>query len=372
MPKNRIFTACILAAQFLIYAHFWYGADKFTTDFPAFHAVGLLARSGAQPYSLESQCRVEREVNPGQTCLPFAHPPILLPALALASVPSYDVSYWRWAAIMTALLLLCAFPLYGLTRDPALTCQAILFFPAIFGLWMGQDNALVLLAVLSSYWLLSRQKDFLAGAALALATVKPQLVIVLAIALLFSRPRAFAGFALSSAAMVLFSIALIGVEGLQGIFGIMRVMAKAYGFGVWPEGMYNFAGILARSGLSPRLSWPLFFVVAALVSIGWKTLGINRSTFSVAIVISLFAAPHVHLWDLSLLLIPLLTLHRKALLYGSLVILATFPFGYSVSFVAVYLLMASLIAGHALQYRRSRSTKSVFVVDVSGPVRSSG
>lgn len=344
MKTKPFFLWLVIAAQLFIYGHFWYHADLTTTDFPAFHAVGLLWKSGEQPYNLESQCRVEKEVNPAQPCLPFAHPPVLLPALALVSDSDYVASYRRWTFLTTVILVLCLIPLYLLSRNLRIATQSILFFPAVFGLWMGQDNALVLLAVLSCVYLLTRNKDLLAGVALSLGVVKPQLVLVLAIPLLFSRFKAFLGFCLGASALLLFSVALVGVEGLKGIVNLMALMSKIQGFGVWPEGMYNLTGILARSGLNHFWSWPIFLFSIVLISILWQRKGITPATVSIGVIFSVFTAPHVHLWDLSLLIIVLLTLHPLAPAIGSLLIISTFPFG--LTYWVTYAMMLSLAILH--------------------------
>jgi hypothetical protein len=341
---KSFFPWLVIAAQIFIYGHFWYGADKTTTDFPAFHAVGLLWKSGQQPYDLEKQCRVEKEVNPAQPCLPFAHPPILLPAMALTSDSDYVASYWRWTMLTTILLCLCLIPLYFLSRDLPVTIQSILFFPAMFGLWMGQDNALVLLAVVLFAWLIKSNQDFLAGAALSLGAVKPQLILVLAIPLIFSRVKAFFGFATGGLVLLLFSLALVGIEGLKGILRLTALMSKIQGYGVWPEGMYNVTGILARAGLNHFWTWPLFIVAILFICILWNRKGLNSATISIAIIVTVFTAPHGHLWDLSLLIIPLLRLHRLAPTLGSLIIIATFPFG--ITYTIAYAMMLALALLH--------------------------
>jgi len=330
----------VIVAQLFLYGHFWYGADKTTTDFPAFHATALVWKSGQQPYNLENQCRVEKQVNPAQACLPFAHPPILLPALALVSDSDYVASYWRWTMLTGILLALCLIPLYFLSHDIALAVQSILFFPAVFGLWMGQDNALVLLSVLLFVWLLRLEKSFLAGTALALGVVKPQLVLALAIPLLFCRIRGFLGFAAAGLVLVVFSLVLVGTDGLKGILMLTSLMSQIKGFGVWPEGMYNVTGMLARAGLNHFWAWPLFILGIGFISVIWKRKGLNWATISIALIVSVFTAPHVHLWDLSLLILPLLTLHRLGPAIGSLIIISTFPFG--LTYAVTYAMMLAL------------------------------
>lgn len=344
MRFKALFLWLVIVAQIILYGHFWYGADKTTTDFPAFHATGLLWKSGEQPYDLENQCRVERQVNPDQPCLPFAHPPLLLPALALVSDSDYVASYWRWTALTTFILILCLIPLYFLSQDLRLATQSILFFPAIFGLWMGQDNSLVLLAVLMWAYLLKLNKDFLAGVVLSLGAVKPQLLLVLAIPLLCCRIKAFVGFGVGVSALVFLSLALVGFEGLKGILTLTALMSKIQGFGVWPEGMYNVTGILARSGINHFWSWPIFLLGIVFICVLWKRRNITPATISCGVIVSVFTAPHVHLWDLSLLIIALQIFHPLAPAVGSLLILSTFPFG--LTYWTTYAMMLALLFIH--------------------------
>lgn len=347
IEKTKSLWWVVIAAQLLIYGPYWYRADKTTTDFPAFHATALLWKSGQQPYNLENHCRVEKEINPAQPCLPFAHPPILLPLMALASDSNYIASYWRWTFITGLVLLFTLIPLYLLTRDLITSVQSILFFPAMFGLWMGQDNALVLLAVVLFALLLKLDRNFLAGLALSLGAVKPQLLLVLGIPLLFCRLKAFLGFCVGCGILVLFSLMLVGFDGLKGILALTSLMSKIQGFGVWPEGMYNVTGILARTGLNHFWSWPAFILAIVTISVLWRRKKITPATLSIALVLSVFTAPHVHLWDLSLLIVPLLLLHRLAPAIGSLVIVAAFPFG--MTYIVTYGLMLGLIILHYRQ-----------------------
>lgn len=347
IKKSKSLWWFVIVAQLLIYGPYWYRADKTTTDFPAFHATALLWKSGQQPYNLENQCRVEKEINPAQPCLPFAHPPILLPLMALASDSNYISSYWKWTLITGLILLLTLIPLSLLTSDLTLSVQSILFFPVMFGLWMGQDNALVLLAAVLFALLLKMDRDFLAGLALSLGAVKPQLLLVLGIPLVFCRIKAFWGFCVGCGILVLFSLVLVGFDGLKGILELTSLMSKTQGFGVWPEGMYNITGFLARAGVNHFWSW-LFFATAIVTTfVLWRRERITPATLSIALVLSVFTAPHVHLWDLSLLIIPLLLLHRLAPAIGSLIVIAAFPFG--MTYVVTYGMMLGLVILH---YRR--------------------
>lgn len=121
-------------------------------------------------------------------------------------------------------------------------------------------------------------------------------------------------------------------------------MSKIQGFGVWPEGMYNVTGILARAGLNHLWSWPIFLLGIVFICVLWKRRNITPATISVAVVVTVFTAPHVHLWDLSLLIIALLILHPLAPALGSLLILSTFPFG--LTYWTTYAMMLALLYIH--------------------------
>src|SRR6185369_9486072 len=124
-------------------------------------------------------------------------------------------------------------------------------------------------------------------------------------------------------------------------------MSKIQGFGVWPEGMYNVTGILARAGLNHFWTWPIYVLAIIGICVLWNRKGLTPATISIAIIVSVFTAPHVHLWDLSLLIIPLLTLHRLAPAIGSLIIIAAFPF--PITYTVAYAMMLTLAILH---YRR--------------------
>jgi len=101
--------------------------------------------------------------------------------------------------------------------------------------------------------------------------------------------------------------------------------------------MYNVTGIFARAGLNHFWSWPIYVLAIMGICVLWNRKGLTPATISIGIILSVFTAPHVHLWDLSLLIIPLLTLHWLGPVIGSLIIIATFPFG--ITYLVTYLMM---------------------------------
>lgn len=311
--------------QIILYVAAWRTVQPKETDFPAFYSAARIWTNGQNPYNLEAQCRAQIPIR-GVPCLPFVHPPVVLPLVRLVSNEDFLSSYYRWSLLLVAVAALCILPLYRLTGEWKLSVQTILFFPVIVAITFAQDTPFILLGVLLWIWLLLLKRDVLSGLALSIAVLKPQIAILLAVPLLFSRPRAFAGFCLGAALLVIYSFTLVGVEGFRGLLEIVRVMSEGQGYGVNPQVMQNATALLVRSGLSTAWSWPIFALGLVAISVYWKKKGTSLREISAGIIIALFTAPHLHFHDLSLLLPGLLLIHPLAAMLSSIVLLATYAF----------------------------------------------
>jgi len=252
---------------------------------------------------------------------------VLLPLLSLLSSDDFVGSYYRWTTVLLVVVLICLFPLYQLSREWKIAVQSILFLPVVIALALGQDTPFVLLAVLLWLWLLLGGKDFWAGLALSLTVLKPQIAILLGVPLLFSHTKAFAGFCAGGLALLLFSFALVGVDGFRGLLNIVRVMSQGQGFGVNPSTMISVTGLLVRSGVSLTWSWIFFGFALIAISLLWRKRGTTPQTLSVGLTLALFCAPHLHLHDLSLLTGPILYLHPLAPLAASAFLAGAYAFG---------------------------------------------
>ena len=339
MTKKPLAIAFI-ALQIVLYAAAWRTVLPKESDFPAFYSAARIWEEGGNPYDLEAQCGKQIPIR-GEPCLPFAHPPILLPLISLISTDDFVGSYYRWIIVLLIVALICVLPFYRIAGAWKMAIQSILFLPLVISLALGQDTAFILLGVLLWIWLLLEGKDFWAGLALSLAVVKPQIAVLLGLPLLFARPKAFAGFCAGGAALTLFSFLLVGGEGFSGLLNIVRVMSAGQGFGVNPQHMISVTGLLVRAGLSASWSWVFSGLALVEISVIWLKFGPTRETLSVAIVLALFCASHLHLHDLSLLSAPILFLHPLAPLAASAFIAAAYAFG--LHQWAAYLLFASVL-----------------------------
>lgn len=118
--------------------------------------------------------------------LPFIHSPYLLP-VQRALAPLDCAEFWlRWSAIMACLFFASflfldhAFGGAGVSAPLRLMFVAVgvAFSPVVISLVQGQDTALLYLAV--AVWLaaFAARRDFLAGLALSLASIRPHIALV--------------------------------------------------------------------------------------------------------------------------------------------------------------------------------------------------
>jgi hypothetical protein len=331
------------------------------SDFPAFYSATRLWQQGLNPYDLEKQCDTQLPIR-GVPCLPFAHPPVLIPLVALVSNADFTSSYYRWIIVLVAVGLLCIIPLYNLSRDLRRSIQSILFLPLVLAVALGQDTPFVTLAVLLWCWLIIERKDILAGLALSLAVVKPQIALFLAIPLLFSRPKAFFGFCLGGLGLVALSYALVGNEGFRGLVQIVRLMSHGQGFGVNSLAMVSVTGLLVRAGLSPLWSWLFFFAGIIVFSLVFRKTDVSFHAILLGVIVAIFCAPHLHFHDLSLLCLPILFLHPLAPALVSIVLGFAYVFYWHLSVAYGLLFFMSLFQMTVLRKRGRFSQRDTSVV----------
>jgi hypothetical protein len=158
---------------------------------------------------------------------------------------------------------------------------------------------------------LTNRKDGLAGMGLSLATIKPQIALVMAIPFLFTRRRVWWGFCVGTLVLLGGSVLLVGVEGMQDLVDIILVSAGGEDFGLNQKQMFNLLGLLMRTfptinpGLARNVSWGAFILSILGLCCLWKREGINLPYryLGLLVVVSLFASPHLHFHDLSLVMI---------------------------------------------------------------------
>jgi glycosyl transferase family 87 len=225
-------------------------------------------------------------------------PPLAWLGTAFLAVP-FDLAILLWTAFLVGAALLTwrlAAPGDGLAR----LAHLVLFvglFPTAFGLMVGQPVALVAAAVAVAWWLAERGKPGLAGLALSLIAIKPQLALLVPLCLLVAGHwRVVAVWAVATAVMAGVALVLLGGDGLQRYRDALALASQ------WePTRRYAIAGPL---GLGPQVYVVEAVVVAVAIFAAWRQrnspVGVPIAT---GIVASLLFTPYVGFQDFAMLVV---------------------------------------------------------------------
>ena len=235
----------------------------------------------------------------------FAYPAILvvvlLPFWFIGNVEIATAAWIGCAAMLFIITLL-------LLRQPAGPPEAVLalyllwYFP-LLSLFQGQVTALVLASTGLGWWAFRRHRDLLAGAALAVGLVKPQLVLfplaaVLLLAIHRRRFQVLAGFGGAAIALLLASMAAAGFWIPAWLLALTRYQHYAKTF--WALG--------ALGHISLWLAVAFSLILLALLRLLWQQ---DDLFFAASIPAGMLLLPQTLIWGLAMLLIPLTLLWHK-------------------------------------------------------------
>jgi hypothetical protein len=318
--------------------------DIFTpgTDVVQFHVAGRLVGDGQADRLYDQVYFHSRQAAMPEVELKSWYYSLYPPTVALALAPWAKLPYLEarlvWWLVEGAAFIAAGFMLY---RCAPLARQwkptALLALLAMFPLWMamrvGQFTPLWLLALAGGMFLHDRGRRFSAGASFSLLLLKPQLAAPLAFWLLLRRDlRALAGMTSGALVQLLAVVVFLGpampLDYLAALPGIARG-AKVVNLSAAYE--QSFGGsikhFLLHSGWNPpdcRLPAALGQLALALLA-GYLLFDVVRSNrraarngpqaeharryeYAAAVLFLLAATPHLLLYDLTLLAVPILWL----------------------------------------------------------------
>ncbi len=237
------------------------------SDFSSFYAAGSIVRSGQAEhlydYAVQKQAqeRFLADLTFRGGPLLYVHAPFeLLLFLPLACLP-YPAAFGLWFGCNLIFLLTVPFlaraSLPGIRdRVPAILLVFGFFFPATLALIQGQDSIVLLLLFTLFYAAMKRSDDRAAGLCLALAAFKPQLLLVVLLAMVWQRQwKILAWFLKGSAILLLVSVAIVGWKATLGfpqfLLAFDRLPPEISG--AYPQHMPNLRGALFAV-LGSRLS----------------------------------------------------------------------------------------------------------------------
>ena len=308
-------------------------------DFASFYTAGKILQhgQGARLYDRGLQWQIQQEFASTVTIrsapLPYIRPAFEAILFLPLAVFAYPVAYMLW----TALKLLALFTIPFLL--PAEACGArratsasleilacLAFFPIAFDLVQGQDSILLLLLFLLAFDSLQRGAGLRAGVFLGLGLFKFHLVIpIFCVFLLRRKTGVIAGFLATASVLLLLSVLVVGWSGLVAYPRYLWDLNQNPSLlGIKSRSMPNLRGLIApllpHGAIPPMVHWMLILVVIAGILISAKLWNIDRNGrtlaagFSLCIVISILTSYYANSYDLTLLMLPMLTLSRRFLL----------------------------------------------------------
>jgi len=160
-------------------------------DFVEYWSASRLLLNGSNPYAPNELLKLQQTVGwPGATALIMWNPPWTFPLTLPFGLLSYSLGQFVWLMVQLLITLICTkllANLYGRSSGP---CRiewgiALSFVPTIFVLVIGQISPMVLAGITGFLVFESKGKRLAAGLALAVVAIKPHLLYLFWLALLF-------------------------------------------------------------------------------------------------------------------------------------------------------------------------------------------
>ena len=237
----------------------------------------------------------------------FLYPALYPPPLAWFVAPFAALPFALGYALWNILLVASLFVTWWLTVPPSSRLVRLghlafaVALPSVaFGLLLGQVVIVVAAAVSISWWLLRHNRPLAAGLVLSLIALKPQLALMVPVALLVAgQSRVFVGWAAGSLVMLGAALATIGFGGLQTYAILLAGSAHYLGaMMVYPQ--LTLPGLLGGA-LGAALIQGL--VIALTLGLVWRRRGSGLEfPFAAGLCASLLIASFLHPQDVAVLL----------------------------------------------------------------------
>jgi hypothetical protein len=322
---------------------FWYFSHgPVVTDLRIFMTgVDMVkAGQGHQLYHFDAQERAQVKLYPETRTsglLPFNHLAYELLLYWPVSELSYRTALLVWALANLGLLFLIACLLAPYSRTLTRTTEIPLalfflaFYPVIYALGEGQDSLIFLLLLVLSLRSMDKGWQFAAGFVLALAFFKFHLALGIAffVLLLRGRWRGMAGLITGGAVVGGISLVLVGPAIFGDYPAMLRNQEVTTPWGFVPWFMPNLRGFLQWAlalWLDAGLILPVVLMSSAIIGVvaswfvltRWPLENSSRSQedvstiYAVAVVTTLLVSYHLHMQDLTLVILPMVVLSERA------------------------------------------------------------
>lgn len=356
---NRLlgWPALVVAALFtgIIAATCWIMVtDPKPVDFISFWAAGKMVMSGAasQIYDVEAHRAVERAAVASVRLQPFAYPPPFALIVAPLGLLPFGFAFTAWTALTGVLFAFAARP--WMPRRLAVAQPSVL----VNG-FIGQNAFLTSAAFLGGLYIL-KARPFVAGLVLGLLILKPQLALMLPVAMLAGRQwSAIAGGLASAFATLLVGLVAFGPSSYVGFFGQLSIFAGFIANSRWPwHEIASIYALLRYFGLASGAALIVHGLVAAGAAAAvWQAWATDRRGKEATLVAAtLLVPPYLLTYDGVLLALPVAWLLLEGRSAGaaalawtlSLLTIGTVAGLYSLPNTLPLAALVSLVAIHAL------------------------
>ena len=307
VPKCRViargaYLVAILFAFIALLATITNLATPRGNDFISFWAAGKLALGGdaTAAYDIAVHRQMEGVGVPGYKATnPFPYPPPFLLVVAPFAVFRAPVAQLVWI-VVTGLLFWAA------VRPWAAMRMVLSHPPNLITAIVGQTSFLTG-AILAGAMRLVSTRPWLSGALLGAAVIKPQLALLVPVALVAGGYwRTLAGAAASAIAILSLALILFGIDAFKGFFAILPFYSEALEAAKWPWVKFGSVYALIRqagAGTAVALAAHAVVAIAAAAAIfaAWR----QDSPAKIPILLTggLLVSPYLLTYDLALLVV---------------------------------------------------------------------
>ena len=253
-------------------------------------------------YSLTLQQQAFAELRPGAPWhngryfdSPPPYPWLLVPIVPLGPRVAVAAGLAVELASLVAAWWLVA-PGRGWTRGLWLL-GALAWYPVVYLLSLVQPDGLVILLVAAAWKLSQIKRPYLAGAVLGMAVIKPQVTLLLPLALVAAgRWRIVCGWLAVAGALALASVVALGPGGVAELRSVLSAVGQV------PYNRYFTPAYVLGPG-APGYLFAAGVVVATVIAGYWNRHAGDARVFALGLVASCIGATYWHLQDFTMLVL---------------------------------------------------------------------
>ena len=286
-----------------VYAWTWNFKVPNFTDYLSYWAAGKLAIGGepAAAYDVAKHRAMEFTVTHISGLLPFPYPPPFLMIVTPFSLLPY---HWGFAAWILVTGIIYVVGTRGVADLPFTLGHPSVLMNGLIG-----QNGLVTCPIFVTGAFMLRQRPFLAGAILGLLVIKPQLALLLPVAVIAARLwPAIAGAAVSSGTLLLAALAAFGFGAFEGFIKILPLYTELMRQDKWPWNEFISVFAFVRwFGFDHSVALAIHAIVAIVaIVVTWIAWSRNwEEQVPILAAATLLVPPYLLTYDALLMIVPI-------------------------------------------------------------------